>query len=174
MLKALILSLLLTASVSTIYDLKIKSLDGGKIDFSSFKGKKILVVNIATESPFASQLKSLEQLQQKYKDSLVVIAVPSNSFGKENKEEGEIKKKLEGYKTSFLIGEKMQVKGEQKSALFKWLTNENGHMQKEVQGDFHKYLISSKGELMGYFIPALDPMSELLQRAIEGRRDNVK
>lgn len=172
MIKALILSLLLVGSaVTSIYDIKIKTINGEKIDFSSYKGKKILIVNIATESHFASQITGLEQLQQKYKDSLVVVAVPSNSFGKETKDEAGIKKKLaEGYKTSFLIAEKMDIKGSAKSSLYQWLTETNGRMKKEADGDFHKYLIDSKGELMGYFIPGVEPMSEIIQRAIEGKR----
>ena len=175
MFKALFLSLLLSVSASTLYDFKIKSIDGDKIDFNDFKGKKILIVNIATESPYAPQFESLEQLQQKYRDSLVVVAIPSNSFGKEANEEKEIKRKVkEGYKASFLIAEKMEVKGINKSALYQWLQDGNGRMKKEVTGDFQKYLIDSKGELMGYFIPAIDPMSDLVQRAIEGRRDYVK
>src|SRR5687768_8491643 len=105
MLKVFFLSIIITAiTASTIYEIKVKSIEGDQIDFNDFKGKKMLIVNIATESAYASQLTSLDKLQKKYPDSLVVIAVPSNSFGKESKNEQSIKSKLKsGYQVSYII-----------------------------------------------------------------------
>lgn len=168
MFKILFLSVLIINVIpSSIYQFKINSIDSGKIDFSQFEGKKILIVNIASESHFASQLTSLEHLQRKYRDSLIVVAIPSNSFSNEKKDNPLIKEKLkEAYGFSFLVAEKMKVSGEHKAPLFDWLNEGNGVIKKEVSGDFHKYLISSHGEMIGYFNPGVDPMSEIVQNAI--------
>lgn len=171
MFKLILLSLFLTVSTTignTVYDFKVLDIDGGTIDFASFGGKKILLVNIATDSPQVPQLVGLEQLQQQYRDSLVVIGVPSNSFGKEPKDNAQLRLLLrDAYKLTFPITEKMEVNGDNRSALYQWLATSSPRIQTEAKGDFHKYLINRKGELMGYFIPGVDPLSENLKKAIE-------
>jgi glutathione peroxidase len=169
MLKILFIALSLLAVPSTsIYDFKVKSIDGGEIDFSEFKGKKILIANISTQSSLASQIATLETIQQRYKSKLVIVAVPSNSFGKEPLGNEAIRKKLrQDYKASFYVSEPMSVWGPNISPLYKWLTLENNQLRKQVGGDYHKYLINSNGEVMGYFIGAVMPTDSILLKAFQ-------
>ena len=109
----------------SIYGLSINSLSGEKIDFSSFKGKKILIVNTASECGFTGQYAGLQELHETYGEQLVVIGVPCNQFG--NQEPGnanDIASFCElNYGVTFLLTEKNKVKGDDKHALYEWLTN---------------------------------------------------
>jgi glutathione peroxidase len=101
MLKLVIATLIIFQT--NIYSLRFSSIDGTQISMNSFQGKKILLVNIATESKRVGQLGELQQLQQQFGDSLVIIAFPSNSFSKETKTNAEIKQLCENtFHTSFL------------------------------------------------------------------------
>jgi glutathione peroxidase len=160
------------APFTGIYDLSINDIDGNIINLSQFKGKKILLVNTASDSKYTFQYKSLEQLYQRYKDSVVVIAIPSNSFGHEISNNIEIKQFISGnYKTHFLISQKMEVAGDNQASLYNWLTHatQNGAMDNTLRGDFYKFLVDGSGNLMGAFAPSVDPMSEQIQSAIENR-----
>ncbi|MCW3109996.1 MAG: glutathione peroxidase [Segetibacter sp.] len=170
MLKVLILSLIIVALGNTIYKFKINAIDGGKIDFSEFRGKKILLVNTASKSRYVNQLYNLEQLRKKYKDSLVVIAVPSNSFGSETSDIASIKELMKDYYGGrFLITEKLEVTSQHQDPLYRWITRrgDNEVMNSEVKGDFQKYLFGTDGHLIGYFVPGVDPMDSLIQKTIE-------
>lgn len=171
MFKLAFLALFLTATTklaSSLYDFSLPSIDGGTIHFSDFGGKKVLLVNIATESTLSPQIMALEQLQQTYRDSLVVVAIPSNSFGYESGTNEQIRQKLRGqYGVTFLVTEKMEVTGDGASPLYQWLSAGNGRFKVDVLGDFHKFLINRHGELMGYFVPGVDPVAPHLQRAIQ-------
>ena len=146
---------------TSIYSLNFFASSGEQVSMNSYKGKKILLVNIATGSKHVGQLQELEQLQQQYKNSLVIIAFPSNSFANEARSDAEIKQFCEStYHTSFVIAGKAGVAGSEVQPVYRWLTlqSENGVMQGEVKGDFQKYLIDEKGNLVGVFAPAVSPM----------------
>src|SRR2546423_3323591 len=148
---------------SSLYDLHITLTEGTEVSLSTFQGKKILLVNIATSSPFVDQFSGLEQLQETYKDSLIVIVFPSNSFGQEQKRDSAISAFCKStYNNSFLIAHAASVKGADIQPVYNWLTNqtENGVMQGEVKTDFQKYLISSDGRLVGVFAGSVDPMDK--------------
>ena len=167
MFKLLLASIILLQT--SIYTLHFTSSDGSEIDLSAFKGKKLLIVNIATSSPMASQLADLQSLQDQYKDSLVVIAIPSNSFGNESKSDAEIKAFCESnYHTSFLIAQRAEVKGAGIHPLYNWITNqsENGMMQGVILQDFQKYLVDGEGRLIGVFAASVKPTSQTIQDAI--------
>ncbi len=152
------------------YDYPVKDINGADINLSSFTGKKILVVNTASKSMYTGQYAQLEQLYQKYKDSLVIIAFPSNSFGNETGDNMQIKKFISNrYNTHFIIAEKTIVAGENQCPLYKWLTHTdlNGMMNNAVNNDFYKFLIDGSGRLVGAFVPTVDPMSDELQNAIK-------
>jgi len=106
-----------------IYGFKVASLDGTTIDFSSFKGKKILIVNTASECGYTPQYKELQELYEKYKDKLVIVGFPANNFGSQepgtNTEIKEFCKK--NYGVTFQMFEKISVKGDDQHALYKWL-----------------------------------------------------
>lgn len=151
--------LLLTQPVP-IYRLSVKSSVGAPISFSAFEGKKILIVNIATGSELASQLKTLQQLQDQYASSLIVIAFPSNSFGNEPKNPAELVGTCQSvYGVTFRITEKGDVTGSNMHPLYAWLTRkaENGDVNQDVKGDFQKYIISEKGQIIGVFKGSVKP-----------------
>jgi len=152
-----------------VYEFTIKDISNNDLPLSSFKGKKILIVNIATESKYSDQLKSLDSLALQYKDSLVIVACPSNSFGNENKSGPEILDYINQNQTvHFLISEKMDLSTETMEPLFAWLTHasKNGALDCTLNGDFYKFLIDSSGNLIGVFAPSVNPMSNELQSAL--------
>ena len=152
-----------------IYEFTIPAISGGTIKLKDYKGKKMLIVNIATGSRFASQLSNLEALYQQHKDSLVIIAVPSNSFGKEPLSNQEIQRELTSkYNTHFLVAAKSVVSGATRIPLYKWLTSaeQNGVVDNPVNADFQKFLINNSGHLVGIFSSTTDPLAEELQNAI--------
>jgi glutathione peroxidase len=147
-------SLLLTS----IYSLQFTDTEGNTVNMSDYKGKKILLVNIATNSGRVSQLSGLQQLHQQYGKNLVIIAFPSNSFGKEARSDGEIKQFCQAnYGVTFKIAAKNSVSGSGVQSIYTWLANvnENGVMSGTAAGDFHKFLIDKNGSLIGTFAPSI-------------------
>ena len=150
--------------ITTIYDFKVPSLEGSTIDFSKFKGKKVLIVNTASECGYTPQYADLQKLYEAYKSKLVIVGFPANNFGGQepgsNTEIKEFCKK--NYGVTFLMAEKVSVKGADIHPLFKWLTNksENGVMDAEIKWNFTKFLLDEKGKLIGVFPSKVNPNSE--------------
>ena len=148
---------------ASIYDIEIKSLQNQPISLSEFKGKKMLFVNVASKCGFTPQYKELQQLQDKYKNNLVVIGVPCNQFGKQEPGKAdEIQEFCEvNYGVSFLITEKVDVKGSKQHQLYDWLTKKsiNGKQNSTVKWNFQKYLVDEDGEFLDYFYSITKPMS---------------
>lgn len=139
---------------------------GGAINLSDYQGKYILIVNTATNSQFVDQYAKLETLYQRFKDSLVIIAVPSNDFGNETNDDSTIQNfVLNTYNIHYLISFKTTVSGNNIAPLFNWLTSisENNRMNCPVVNDFQKYLIGKDGNLIGIFNSAVDPLSDQMQ-----------
>ena len=155
----------------SIYEIKIKNIDGNYIDFNSFRGKKLLFVNVASECGFTSQYTALEQLQRKYKDELIVIGVPCNQFGGQEPGSTEQIKNFcrNEYNVSFLLTEKVKVKGKDAHPLYKWLTDrsKNGKSGSSVKWNFQKYLVDEKGDLIDYFLSTTRPLSPKIIKLIE-------
>jgi glutathione peroxidase len=149
---------------TSIHTFKVTALDGGSIDFSTFKGKKILVVNTASECGYTRQYEGLQKLYDAHKDKLVIVGFPANNFGGQepgsNKEIGEFCKK--NYGVSFPMAAKISVKGDDQAAIYKWLCNkaENGVLDAKVGWNFGKFLLNEEGHLMQYFASNVEPMSE--------------
>src|SRR5688572_13372164 len=174
----LVLSIALTGS--SIYDFKVPGLDGNEIDFSQFKGKKIMIVNTASECGNTPQYKDLEKLYEKYKGKLVIIGFPANNFGsQEPGSNADIKAFCEkNYGVTFPMAEKISVKGDDIHPLYKWLVEQSKAMAKNVPTDnskdlvwrkflqdpviwnFTKFLVDEKGELVAVFHNKVSPMSE--------------
>lgn len=155
-----------------IFTLQFQDSQGNTVNMSNFQNKKILLVNIATGSPRVNQLAGLQQLQQQYGDSLVVIAFPSNSFGNESRSDAEIRQYCLGnYNTTFIIAAKSTVTGTGMNALYNWLSKstDNGDMNLTIGGDFQKVLIGKDGSILGVFSPKLDPTSTEITDAITGQ-----
>jgi glutathione peroxidase len=147
----------------SLYDIKINSLSNQNIDFKDFEGRYILFVNVASKCGFTPQYKELQQLHEAYKTNLVVIGVPCNQFG--SQEPGSTKD-IEAfcevnYGISFLITEKIDVKGKNQHPLYRWLTQKakNGIKSSSVKWNFQKYLVNDKGNLIDYYFSNTNPMS---------------
>src|SRR5678809_1578241 len=123
--KIFLLALILSVSLEgpAIYDFKVQGLDGSPIDFSAYKGKKIMIVNTASQCGNTPQYADLEKLYEKYKDKLVIVGFPANNFGAQepgtNDEINSFCKK--NYGVTFPMAEKVSVKGDDIDPLFKWL-----------------------------------------------------
>ena len=152
-----------TDAQESIYDIKINSITGEKIDLSEFKGKKILFVNVASKCGFTKQYTGLEELSKLYKDKLVVIGVPCNQFGGQEPGDNEeiVQFCKENYGVSFLLTEKIKVKGEGIHPLYNWLCTKeiNGKSNSSVKWNFQKYLVDEKGEFVNYFYSVTNPMN---------------
>ena len=152
-----------SSAQESIYDIAINDLKGRLIDLNKFKGKHILFVNVASECGFTLQYEEMEELHQKYKENLVVIGLPCNQFG--GQEPGTTKEIQQfctkNYGVSFLLTEKIKVKGEGRHKLYSWLTDEklNGKFSSSVKWNFQKYIVSPKGELIDFFYSITNPMS---------------
>ncbi len=154
------------------HGLKVKSISGDKeIDFSTFKGKKVLLVNTASECGYTGQYEDLEKLHQKYKDKLVVIGFPCNQFG--GQEPGSAEEIVgfckKNYGVSFLLTEKIDVKGDNQHLVYRWLTQKslNGVGDYTVEWNFNKFLVDENGKLVKYFPSRVKPLSDELVSLIE-------
>jgi glutathione peroxidase len=160
------MNLPVNAATKSIYDFKVESLDGGTIDFSNFKGKKILIVNTASKCGYTPQYEGLEALYEKYKDHLVVVGFPANNFG--GQEPGlntEIKEFCkQNYGVTFPMAAKISVKGDDIAPIYKWLCNkaENGVMDATITWNFNKFLLDENGKIVTKFDSKITPMSEEL------------
>ena len=136
---------ILMAPTGSIHKFKVPSIDGGTIDFSKFKGKKILVVNTASKCGYTPQYADLEKLYEQYKSKLVIVGFPANNFGgQEPGSNAEINAFCQkNYGVTFTMAEKVSVKGDDTHPLFKWLTSktENGVMDAEIKWNFTKFLL---------------------------------
>lgn len=166
--KIFLLSLILITSTamaqpkSSIYDIKLTGLDGSPINLADFKGKHILFVNVASKCGFTGQYAELQELYNKHKGNLMIIGAPCNQFG--NQESGTAKEIQEfcqaNYGVTFLMTEKLDVKGNNQHPLYQWLTqaSKNGKVDSEVKWNFQKYLVDGKGNLVDYYLSAVTPM----------------
>lgn len=157
-------------SNTSIYDISIKSLSGENIDLAKFKGKKILFVNTASKCGFTKQYADLQKLHETYKDKLVVIGVPCNQFG--GQEPGNATQiqsfcKI-NYGVTFLMTEKVDVKGDNQHPLYAWLTKKelNGVKNSSVKWNFQKYLIDENGNFLDYFYSITKPMSSKILKQL--------
>lgn len=153
-----------TVQEKSIHDFKVEALDGGTINFADFKGKKILVVNTASECGFTPQYEGLEALYEKYKDKLVIVGFPANNFGgQEPGSNAQIKEFCKkNYGVSFPMAAKISVKGDDTAPIYKWLCHksENGVLDAEIKWNFNKFLLDENGKLLYYFESKVTPMSE--------------
>ena len=150
---------------TSFYDYKMTDINGKTFDMSELKGKKVLLVNTATQCGFTSQFSAMEELYEDYKDkNFVVIAIPSNDFAdKEPGSNEEIKSYVEkNYGVTFPVMAKTSVKGDDENPLYKWLTSKelNGVMDTKVAWNYQKYMIDENGKLVGVVEPKESPSSD--------------
>lgn len=159
------ISVSVAAQSSGFYDFKVKTLEGEDFDLSSLKGKKVMVVNVASKCGLTPQYKDLQEVYDNYRgDDFVIIGFPANNFM--NQEPGsadEIRKFCsDNYGVTFPIMEKISVKGKDMHPLYQWLTSKekNGVKDSEVSWNFQKYLIDEKGKLAEVIPPKEKPTSD--------------
>lgn len=159
---ALLVSSLITAS--SIYDFKVEGLEGGSIDFSQFKGKKIMIVNTASKCGNTPQYAELEQLYEKYKDKLVIVGFPANNFGQQEPGSNDEIKEFctKNYGVTFPMASKVSVKGDDIAPVFKYLTSEAKKLGFEdpIKWNFTKFLLDENGKLITVIHNKTKPMSE--------------
>lgn len=168
-----LIMLLLTISLFpdlTIYDFKIKSIENKEIDLSVYKGKKILIVNTASECGYTSQYAGLQELSDKYKDKLVIIGFPANNFGEQEPgDNSEIKGFCtKNYGVTFPLSSKISVAGDDIDPLFKWLTEQpNPDFTGPIKWNFEKILIDENGKVVHRWRSKITPMSSEIVTAID-------
>lgn len=170
-----VLPLLVMAQTKTFHNFTVLSIDGEKVDLSTFKGKKVLVVNVASRCGFTPQYKELQALYDKYKDQgFVVIGFPANNFmGQEPGSNEEIKQFCSlTYGVTFPMMSKISVKGKDIHPLYEWLTRkaENGAFDAKVKWNFQKFMIDEEGRLVGFVGPSDKPNCEKIVSWIEGSK----
>lgn len=158
----------------TIYQFKVADLDGENFDFSTLKGKKILVVNTASECGLTPQYEQLQAVYEKYKDkNFVIIGFPANNFGSQepgtNTQIATFCQK--NYGVTFPMMSKISVKGNDMHPIYQFLTQKakNGLEDSEVQWNFQKYLINENGELAKVISPRTLPTDIEITNWIEGK-----
>jgi glutathione peroxidase len=155
-------------AAKSIYNFKIKALDGSTIDFSKFKGKKILVVNTASMCGFTPQYEGLEKLYEENKDKLVIVGFPSDNFGDQEYHSNDSISAFckKNFGVTFPLTTRVDVKGANTTPIFKYLCSkkENGVLDAEISWNFNKFIIDENGKLLQHFDSKVTPDSpELLK-----------
>ena len=164
-----------TVAPVSFYSLKAVLNDGKEFDFASLKGKKILLVNTASDCGYTGQYDQLQKLYSQYNNNLVVIGFPANDFKEQekgtNEEIASFCKK--NYGVSFPLAEKsVVVKKSGQNSVFQWLSDpaKNGWNNQEPVWNFSKYLVNEEGMLVDYFGPAVEPTGKEIQDAVSPQK----
>lgn len=165
------------AQHKNLYDFKVKDIDNKEFDFSTLKGKKVLIVNVASKCGYTPQYAQLEELYKKYKDQgFIIIGFPSNDFkGQEPGTNEEIKEFCTlNYGVTFPIMSKVSVIGKDKAPIYKWLTeeSENGKFNAEVQWNFQKFMIDKNGNIISFAPSKEGPLNPKIINWIEDKKNN--
>lgn len=170
--KVFVLLFLSISGVINIHNFSIVDCKGGTIALDTFEGKKILLVNVATNHPLSYQLRGLQELHKMYKDSLVVIGIPSNSFGNEPNSATRIDSLYRlSYGVRFLISQPENITGASAHPIYQWLADSasNGVGNIRLREDYQKFLFDKTGNLMGIYSAHVDPLDSSIQKAILGQ-----
>ncbi len=163
-----------TMAKETIYQFKVRTLEGGDFDFSTLKGKKILIVNTASKCGLTPQYEQLQAIYDKYKNqNFVIVGFPANNFmSQEPGTSGEIAEFCQrNYGVTFPMMDKISVKGKDMHPMYQFLTqkSKNGLQDSEVEWNFQKYLINENGELAKVVGPRILPTDAEITSWIEGK-----
>lgn len=155
----------------SIHDIKFSTIKGEEKRFGEFKGKKILIVNTASKCGFTPQYQGLQELHKRYGDKLVILGFPCNQFA--NQEPGDLDEIQNfcsiNYGVSFLMTEKVDVKGDNQHPVYQWLTDKskNGVKNSSVKWNFQKYLLDEEGRFIDVFYSITKPMSDKIIKHLE-------
>lgn len=155
----------ITLQEKTIYDFVVEDIEGKKFDFATLKGKKIMIVNVASRCGYTKQYKGLQALYEKYKNhNFVIIGFPSNDFmGQEPGTNSEIATFCKSkYGVNFPMMSKIKVKGKKAHPIYHFLTKKslNGVLDGKVRWNFHKFLIDEKGNIVKELRSGVKPLDE--------------
>ena len=153
-----------SSGLSDFYKLSANDIDGNIINFSKYKGKKILIVNVASKCGYTHQYKDLQELHKKYNDKITILAFPSNNFGfQEPGSNMQIEEFCEtNYGIEFQLFEKSNVRGKNINSIYKWLSSadDNGWNDKAPRWNFFKYLVSEEGKLKAVYSSNTNPLDK--------------
>jgi glutathione peroxidase len=164
-----------TTTDKNLYSFKANALDGKPFDFSSLKGKKVLIVNTASECGYTPQYKDLQALWEKYGSTgkFAILGFPCNQFGGQEPgtavEIGQFCS--QNYGVTFQMMEKIDVKGDNQHPLYKWLTQkaENGVEDSQVKWNFNKFMVDENGQLIRHLGSGESPMGETITKWLDGK-----
>ena len=153
-------------------DFKLKTIDGKSLDLSQYRGKVVLLVNVASKCGLTPQYEGLQAMYEKYKDKgLVVVGIPANNFNQQEPgTEAQIKEFCESkYKVTFPMTSKISVAGDDQHALYKFLTAEatNPDFAGDIEWNFAKFLVDRNGNVMARFSSRTKPSDEKVAAAVE-------
>ena len=155
---------------ASFYDFNVNSLEGQPVSLSQFRGKKIIILNVASKCGYTPQYADWEKFYTENKDEVVVLGFPCNDFlGQEPGTAAEIAEFCQkNYGVTFPMFEKVSVKGKDKAPLYQWLTDpaQNGWNSKEPSWNFCKYIVNEKGELTHFFDSKVKPSNEAFTAAM--------
>ncbi|MBL0316429.1 MAG: glutathione peroxidase [Flavobacteriales bacterium] len=159
---------LVSQTTSDFYQLSYTDINGKTVPMSDYKGKYVLIVNVASKCGNTPQYAALQQLQEKHKDKLVIIGFPCNQFlGQEPGSEKEIAEFCtKNYGVTFPLASKIDVKGTIQHPIFTWLTSKslNGVQDDKVEWNFHKFLVGPDGKWLKSYSASMDPMNGEIER----------
>ena len=163
---------MMAASAASIYDFTMKSIDGQSVSLKSYKGKVVLLVNVASKCGFTPQYTGLEALYEKYKDrGLVIVGVPANNFMQQEPGTNEEIKTFcsRKYNVTFPMMAKVSVLGDDETPLYRSLTDKSADPKfgGDIKWNFTKFLFDRNGNLVARFEPPVTPGSAEVQSAIE-------
>jgi glutathione peroxidase len=157
---------------SSLFDLSVVLNNGDTLSLSELKGKKIMIVNTASDCGYTPQYDDLQKLYEQNQDKLTVIGFPANDF--KEQEKGTDKEIAQFCKINYgvtfpLVKKSSVLKSEEQNEIFKWLTdkNKNGWNDKPPPWNFSKYLVDENGVLINYFGPSVSPLNEDVLKAIQ-------
>jgi glutathione peroxidase len=156
--------LTLSTMQKDFYNYTFESIESETIRMADFKGKKILIVNVASECGYTKQYKQLQELHEHFADQLVIIGFPCNDFGSQESGSNEEIASFCSSKfgVTFTMAAKIKIKGDDKHPIYQWLTKKdlNGKMDESVRWNFHKFLISEDGQLLDAFPSSVSPLDD--------------
>ena len=154
---------LIMMSQQSVHEFTIKTIDGESKNLSDFKGKKMLFVNTASQCGFTPQYMELQELHEKHGDELVIIGFPANNFGGQEPGSNDQIKTFckKNYGVSFMLSEKVSVKGKNIDPIFEWLNaQDNQSFKGDIMWNFEKYLIDESGKLIKRYRSMTKPDSD--------------
>lgn len=171
-----IIALCTTAQSKSLHDFKVTDINGQEFDMAKLKGKKVLIVNVASKCGLTPQYEKLQALYSKYKErGFVVVGFPANNFmGQEPGTDKEIKTFcVSKYDVSFPMMSKIDVKGDSTAPIYLWLTQKtlNGKLDAPIQWNFQKFMIDEQGHIVDFVSPKEDPFCDKIVKWIESNKE---